>query len=313
MSLLSQADRELPKTDLKSVLEAWDRCVEFDAYTATTTQIDKDKLAHMIAWEGDDLEEKLPGHHRFAFRDVLKGQDGQAIASIYYGGETHGPRVMLDVKGYRTRDAVSVLRKASVAHRCTRMDSRIDFDAPGAFEALLAPLCTIKTRKGLRGEQRGDWEHPEDGRTMYVGSPKSAVRVRLYEKGKEPGYRQQCRWDWVRLEVQVRPQEQAKEIYSAASPLQAWGAAEWTRELAGELLQQKIAPLRAESTKSPSVDDQKLYWMCKQYGAPLLGLLHLYEGDLEAFGSHINKHLSQVLDERTYGRSRSARAKAGHG
>jgi Replication initiation factor len=304
MTSLSQSDRQPASAVPQSVLLGWDNCVEFDAYTATTNQIDRDRLVHLVANNGDDVEEKLPGHHRFQFRDVVRDMYGNPVASIYYGGETHQGRVMLDVKGYRTRDAVRVLRSASIDHRCTRMDSRIDFDAPGAFEALLGPLTAIKTRKGLRGERRGDWEHPEDGRTMYVGSPKSAVRVRLYEKGKEPGYRSQCRWDWVRLEVQVRPQQGAKEVYSAASALQAWGSSEWTRELAGELLKQTIAPLKAEAVKPPSVDEHKLYWMCKQYGAPLMALLQRYEGDLEAFGAHINKALAQVLDEDNYGRSR---------
>ena len=40
----------------------------------------------------------------------------------------------------------------------TRVDACADFDAPGAFEALLAPCIEIKKEHKLRGEKAGDWE-----------------------------------------------------------------------------------------------------------------------------------------------------------
>lgn len=296
-----------------SPLHAWDNVVAFDAYTATSADISRDDLISIVSQDDDDVEQGLRGHHMFEFRDSMKDRDGNHYASVYYGGKTHGERVMLDVKGYRTTDAVRDLRKAIPGHRCTRVDSRMDFDAPGVFERLLKPLMSIVDRKKLHSKPDGDWRnHPEEGRTQYAGSEKSAVRVRLYEKGKEPGYRHLCRWDHVRLEAQVRPKKEARDLFAIASPLQVWGAAEWTRELAAEILTLQINPLKAEATKLASVDERKLYWMCRQYGAPMIGLLQHYQGDLEAFGAHINRVLSVVADEDSYGRSRIAKAKAGH-
>lgn len=313
MSFYDMVAPELVPLAPESPLHAWDNVVAFDAYTATTAAISRADLIAIVHQDGDSVEQGLQGHHRFDFRDSLRDKEGNHFASVYHGGKTHGERVMLDVKGYRTTDAVRDIRKAIPGHRCTRMDSRMDFDAPGVFEKLLQPLMHIVDRKKLYSKPDGDWRnHPELGRTQYVGSPKSAVRVRLYEKGKEPGYRQQCRWDWARLEVQVRPKKEARDVFAIASPLEAWGAAEWTRELAGELLRQQVEPLKAEATKVASVDESKLYWMCRQYGAPMIGLLHHYQGDLEAFGAHINRVLSVVAEEDSYGRARAARAKAGH-
>lgn len=294
-----------------SVLSAFDGYVAFDAYSATTTDLTAEQMADLMMYDGDSIERGLYGHHQFEKRDVITDKDGNSVASVYYGGKTHGDRVMLDVKGYRTGDTVRDLRKAVSSHRCTRVDSRMDFDRAGVFEQLLAPMMGIVDRKKLYSKPDGDWRnHPELGRTQYAGSPKSAVRVRLYEKGKEPGHRHTCRFDWTRLEVQVRPKDVAREIFAKASPIDVWGAAEWTRELAGVILEQQIAPLKAEATKLPSVDEAKLRWMCKQYGAPLVSLLHRHQGDLEAFGASINTILSQVQDEQTYGRSRSAREKS---
>ena len=61
---------------------------------------------------------------------------------------------------------------------------------------------------------------------MYLGANSSPVRCRLYAKGKQPGYRSAGRPDWVRLEVQVRPQKTARKSYSAISADDTWGASE---------------------------------------------------------------------------------------
>ena len=305
MSTLTFLDHSKRKIIPDSVLSAFDGYVAFDAYSATTTDLTAEQMADLMMWDGDSIERGLYGHHQFEKRDVVTDKEGNSVASIYYGGKIHGDRVMLDVKGYRTGDTVTDLRKAVPAHRCTRVDSRMDFDKPGVFEQLLAPMMVIVDRKKLYSKPDGDWRnHPELGRTQYAGSPKSAVRVRLYEKGKEPGFRHMCRYDWARLEVQVRPKDAAREIFAKASPIDAWGASEWSRELAGEILQLQIAPIKAEATKLPSVDEAKLRWMCKQYGAPLVSLLDHYQGDLEAFGMSISKVLFQVQEESRYERER---------
>lgn len=288
-----------------SVLFSFDGLVAFDAYSATTCELTPEDMADIVMVGDDTIERGLYGHHQFEKRDVITDNGGNSVATVYYGGKTHGGRVMLDVKGHRTPDAVTSLRKVAPSHRCTRVDSRMDFDCPGVFEKLLSPMMEIVDRKKLYSKPDGDWRnHPELGRTQYAGSPKSAVRVRLYEKGKEPSQRYLCRADWTRLEIQIRPKDIAREIFAKASPIDAWGAAEWTRELAGKILEQKILPLKAEAVKLPSVDEAKLRWMCKQYGAPLVSLLHHHQGDLEAFGLSISRVLGEVQQEDRYLKSR---------
>ena len=85
-------------------------------------------------------------------------------------------------------------------------------------------VLEVTADKGLKGERRGDWDFPEDGRTMYLGANASPVRCRLYEKGMQSGYRSAGRPDWVRLEVHVRPQKTARKAYSASSADDTWGA-----------------------------------------------------------------------------------------
>ena len=51
------------------------------------------------------------------------------------------------------------------------------------------------------GGKAGDWDDfPEKGRTLYLGSQSSPVRMRLYEKGLQPEYAHLNRPNWARIE-----------------------------------------------------------------------------------------------------------------
>jgi hypothetical protein len=178
---------------------------------------------------------------------------------------------MVEVKGERSPAVVEALR-ALQPHRATRLDSCADEERPGAFEDLLGPLLQVKAEHRLYGEKRGDWEQPELGRTQYLGAPSSVVRARLYEKGRQPEFRHLARFDLVRLEVQVRPQKEAKDEYSRLSAVEVWGASKWTRQLAEAVLLQKLDPHPPGTIRRDSSMDQALRWMSKQYGPHLVAL-----------------------------------------
>lgn len=242
----------------------------FDAYTATTRAAKAEDL-FPILMRGDDKFRQAKGHHGFAHRASFVGRDGAEAASVSWGG-THGDLIMMEAKGERTPSIVDRIR-ATYEHRCTRVDSCHDVEAPGAFETLLKPCIQVKKDYKLKGSKAGDWEDfPEDGRTLYVGANTSPVKLRLYEKGHQPEYRHLNRPDWVRIELQVRPSKDAKDSYSTADSLSVWGASAWTREIAGLVLAAQLAPLPAGTTYKLDDRDRALRFMCKQYGNHLIGL-----------------------------------------
>lgn len=243
--------------------------VRFDGYTATTMTTNYQDL---VALFGPGLEVKPgPGFHQFGHRLAFKDDTGSEVGSVSWGGG-QGVRAMIEIKGERTPEVVDRLR-GSVEHRCTRVDSCVDFEAPGAFERLLGTCMEVKKRHRLVGERRGDWEDfPEKGRTQYLGSVVSVTRLRLYEKGKQPEYVHLGRSDWVRAELQVRPVKQAKSTFSELSPLGVWGASKWSRELAAEILEQQVDPSAAGTVWKLTERDKALSWMCRQYGAHMVGL-----------------------------------------
>ena len=132
------------------------------------------------------------------------------MGSISWGG-AQGDRVMFEVKGENTPGAVKALRGA-YEHRVTRVDACADFDAPGAFEALLAPCIEIRrnTSCGVRRRATGKIS-PSSGEPCI--SVPQLLRSKLgCTKGKQPEYLHLGKPDWCRLELQVRPAKEAKRL-----------------------------------------------------------------------------------------------------
>ena len=247
--------------------------IRFDAYTATTREANPHQLVELLVQAAGDQNtvHQGRGFHTFGHRMAVKDASGAEVGAVQWGG-MQGDLSMIEVKGEPTPGCVEALR-ARWWHRVTRVDACADFDAPGAFTGLLGPCMTIKAKHRLKGERRGDWDDfPEEGRTLYLGAPSSAVRVRLYEKGKQPEYRHLARPNWARIEVQARPAKEAKSAFNQLTAAEVWGASAWSRELAGQVLQEHVDPHPAGTTYRHTVRESALRWMCQQYGAHLVSL-----------------------------------------
>jgi hypothetical protein len=263
--------------------------VRFDAYTATTSAANAYQLAALF---GSDLEQKQGrGFHTFGHRLALSDESGSEVGFVQWGGG-QGDRSMIEVKGERTPEVVERLRSL-FPHRVTRVDSCADFDAPGAFQRLLRPVRSVKRAHRIWGERRGDWQQPEKGRTMNLGAPSSPTKFRLYEKGKQPEYAHLGRVDWVRAEVQVRPQKEAKSSYAAITPLDAWGASRWSRDLAGHILADHVDPHPAGTTYRQTDLETRLDWLCRQ-GGPTLVELHALVGSWECVGLTLSECIKEL-------------------
>ena len=248
--------------------------VRFDAYTATGHDID---VSAVLGWLfsdgwGQSLHQGA-GFHTFKERIWVTDSAGDQIGAVQYGGARQGDRVMVEVKGEHTPRVVEALRSAC-EHRCTRADVCADFDAPGAYGRVLKFVVEVKKAHKLYGERRGDWEdHPEKGRTQYLGASSSPIKARLYEKGLQPEYAHLAMPNWVRLELQVRPQKDAKAEYSKLAPIDVWGASKWTRELAAAVLLEHVDAHPAGTVYKLTDRDHKLRWMLRQYGPALVSLV----------------------------------------
>ena len=99
---------------------------------------------------------KTRGFHTFGERLAIKDGSGHEFGAIQWGGRQED-RLMFEVKGEHSQKAAEALR-SRFEHRVTRVDACADFDAPGAFESLLAPSIEVKKERRIMGGKAGDWD-----------------------------------------------------------------------------------------------------------------------------------------------------------
>lgn len=190
-------------------------------------------------------------------------------------------------------------------HIVTRIDVCEDYDnGAEGYDSLSAKLVSYANRRGLKINAVGDWltEHHKDGRTLYIGAPTSPARVRLYEKGKQIAgawIRQGIQppssisLDWVRLELQYRPQtRKAKRLMSEVNPEDVWGATKWTQEVANKIADMDIPRIDVSEVRQSNLDGG-YNWLIKQY-KHILKAKAVELGGWNALGLDIGDNISNL-------------------
>lgn len=121
------------------------------------------------------------------------------VCRLSWGGQ---PGVNVTATSDNAPALSEALRSLHIAHSPTRIDTAIDWEEAGLFESLAGGLVAFAQERRLSIMQVGDWINGK-GRTLYLGSKDSVVRLVLYEKGFEQGCTH--RPNWVRLEARIRP------------------------------------------------------------------------------------------------------------
>ena len=245
------------------------------------------------------------GYHN---REVIRNAEGQTVATLLHGGNGDIPHAF--ASSDHAHVFAGVVREYwPDRHRVSRFDACLDFDGPTAWPTLLG-LCegiasgdrvagdTRKRITKIRTNYMGDWFHAVNGRTFGLGSFKSAVYVRLYEKGIQVRQEAVKRGqpvptefseDAVRLEVQVRPDGASKTAASRATPLEAWGYAEWSRELLRRVQGVDVPRVNIKERRL-SDHERAMQAMVMQYEKHLL--LEVAElGSWEALGADLRRRL----------------------
>lgn len=260
----------------------------FDWYAATVN-VGVDDLRHVLERDlGGSAKPEDGARHGFHYREVVRDREGHTLATILHGGNGDIPHAFAS-SDYAHGFAGIIRREWGDRHRVSRMDTALDFDGGPSTWGTLLDLCRsiadgervegdTRRRIGkIRTNQMGDWHHGKDGRTFYLGAFKSPVLCRLYEKGiqlhQDAARRNmpapEASITAVRLEVQVRPDGPAKTTAATATPEQAFGYSEWSRELLRRLDGTKVPRVNVKERRD-SDHERAMQWMVKQYGDHLL-------------------------------------------
>lgn len=135
---------------------------------------------------------------------IVRGD--RVLCHVMWGGNTG---VNCKSSSEESPVLAEALKQFGKAHMPTRVDSCVDWREEGLFDSLSSLLIDYAKNNRLSINQQGDWIRQE-GRTLYVGSKDSPVRLVVYEKGYEQGG--DAPKDWVRLEVRVRPKREHRAL-----------------------------------------------------------------------------------------------------
>ncbi len=292
--------------------------MRFDWYQ-TTIEADPIQTLNTIAKLGDEViaADGLAKRYRYDQGWQVTHRSKGVVATVFAGGNNGKPHAFASSEA--TDEFVQLVRTEWPEHHLvTRMDAAEDFNDSTAFNRIRREALKIAKRHRLSFPSITDQINAKAGRTQYIGSPSSDYRGRLYEKG----YEQLAKWrewfahtypqfepheptafttptgmavrpeDWIRLEVQCRPDgEQARRAAAHATPEQAWTFTSWSHELAKAVLKLDLERIYIRQRKV-SKDEQTLRWMCAQYGGMLTRLCSDL-GDWKAVGLQIGDTIAQ--------------------
>lgn len=219
---------------------------------------------------------------------------GQVVLELLFGGHHEWPHVR--ATGSAADDAAAMIRAAFPEHLVARADVCEDLLAPEWFDRAFGVMIDVARDRGVRPYRQGDWDSDRPARTLYLGSPSSAVRVRMYEKGRQliQEYGQAAAdvvsEDWTRVEVQVRPAKRDHKLAMARVPAaEWWGCSGFSKDLADKLLGVE-APRLAVGAVWKGVQDleRREFNLVNQYGGLLDGLYD-QEGSWQAVGTRLGR------------------------
>lgn len=204
--------------------------------------------------------------------------------------EQYGPNVL--GSGSSAPKLAQVLREHFPYHRVSRLDACEDYHHPDVYKYLRKKALKVAAEHDVKvREITKPLKESDDGRTLYLGAPTSAISGRIYEKGKQLG----VSTEWVRAEIQVRPQKIMKDLAAKLTPLQVWSLAKWSHALAVNMGHKDLKRVDAQIYK-PSDHERAYRFMLKQYGKVLNEMMASH-GSWEAVGAQIGYDLEHIDDQ----------------
>jgi hypothetical protein len=268
--------------------------MRFDYYTAgieASPQRVLDCIASQI-----DLSDVEPATPKNGYERAYNVTRGDTVhARVQFGGTNVGTRVYASASGDASPEFARIIRDEFPEHLLIRADVAIDYCESGAWDSLSTLALEVADKYRLKVKHSGDFHRQQDGRTLYIGSRKSPVFQRVYEKGKQ----QNTDPDWVRAEVEIKPKtERAREAFAKAQPADMWAAAKWSQSFLRTLTDVVgIRPAPPGTVRTKTDHERALEHLARQYGRILGVELERVGGDVAAFGQFVADLIIEVRSD----------------
>ena len=232
-----------------------------------------------------------------------------SFCTVHYGGTND--RMMFRSTSDRAEKGARFIRECFPEHQVSRLDAAIDFDeGPDWFMTLADWLIEYANNSSPRMtlDFRGDWSQGRNGRTLYVGTRKSAVYIRLYEKGVKEIQEGNVAAspDWVRFEAEIKPEKKPGKIALASmTPSECFGTAKILARFADVVCGAQVEPVKITKVHRMKDHDRAMAHLAHQYGDVLLEQMSLYP-DAEEFVSALVGLIQSQKDNRSQRREKLA-------
>ena len=184
------------------------------------------------------------------------------ICTVQWGGVNPDPNIT--ATGSDSAFIRGLITAKFPEGRISRVDSAFD-SMSGTAE--FQRVCAWAEERAEQAGVNCTWIKNSDttkGDTLYIGSKTSRIQIRIYEKGKQTGYKP---GEWWRAEVQLRPDSRNKTSAYKYSSGMVWGASGITRDLWAFLGGEKLSAIdfRSDDMKHKDLEDKAAH-LVKQYG-----------------------------------------------
>jgi hypothetical protein len=283
----------------------------FDWYQATIPAPVNDVLAALSDLAPGLVLSHRKGMHGYGQTTILGNEQDGTVASVWHGGSHEYPHAVLTSDW--AQQGAECIRAAFPKHSVTRLDVREDFEDEGAFDRIQPHLLATAAAHRVKVGTAGDHLLTMKGRTTYLGSTSSAVRMRLYDKREEvlsklppcgdertrgfQALKERLGLDampdhWTRLEAQVRPAtREGRAHFASIEPVDALGSSTWMREVWKAVAGLELRPVQVGRGYRQQDDERAYRYLLAQYG----GLLRRIQADLgswECVGLQIGDDLA---------------------
>lgn len=265
--------------------------ISFDWYEATVffgsisdydSQVFNGTVESFISDMLDDF------NHLYSVKTVIARNGWRNACVLHVGSDvfcqiswsqSSGTKHCLSVRfsGSHTTKGASWLRAHFPDHSVTRCDIAADtsFESPVQFVTateMFKHCIAIANEMGLSTSVIGDW-FGDGGRTLYIGSAKSAYRMRIYEKGKQDDNVLIGGVNWVRFELVCRPDKKCRADASFLTPQEIMGSWKYAvRVLSIYYNPVDITDSLNKIVRHSACFNSSLEFMCRQYKNHLIQL-----------------------------------------
>lgn len=242
-------------------------------WTSTTHDGGRAAVRDLIGSLDPALVAPAKGYQGWSHGLLAYDAEGFKIATVYFGGREDVHLVSTSAVADSVRSTVASMHDA----RTARVDTRVDTLRP--YDDLAEILEAASTKYGSVIHEHSSRRNRKSlGRTLYLGAPSSAIRVRLYEKWLEsPG---EYEPGTNRVEVQMRPASRAKAEVSDWTRAETFCASRTTQDLAERLGEHLIPTPTLHVGRAVPDLEQTLASMGKQYRRAVDTWLQATGGDI---------------------------------